>query len=170
MTTKEYWFYMTEDSRTGAFIYTYDKPPNDDDELTPDNENVQSNEDDDVTPDDAFNVTFELPKKGDVRLYIVNEFPEHIFWFKDIKENEYNENIYLKIFSQIHDCLPFKISGYTGNWRQEGEYPKISKEIKELPNILKKEELKEMERSVGWYFFNVIDSDGENISTNVLMQ
>ena len=66
--------------------------------------------------------------------------------------------------------MPFKVTGYNSAYKEEGEYPNIPKEIKDIPNVLEKKELKYIENDIdGYYFFFVINSDGNEVSTNLLI-
>ena len=116
MKSKEFWFYISKDYRSGNSITTYSKTPK---------ESIL-----------ASNITFEIPKQGYTRLYIANEYPQYQpVWHKDIKNDEDYDNIYLKIFSQIHNSMPFKVTGVNCGYKEEGYYPGITQEIKEIPNI-----------------------------------
>ena len=66
--------------------------------------------------------------------------------------------------------MPFKVTGYNSAYKEKGEYPDIPNEIKDIPNVLNKKELKRIENDIdGYYFFFVIDSDGNEVSTNLLI-
>ena len=149
--TKEFGFYISNDYRSGPSIHTYSEKKK--------------------TPELGGNINFEVPKQGYDRLYIVNEYPQYQpVWHKDIKKDGNYKNIYLKIFSQIHDSMPFKVTGVNCAYKEEGHYPDVPKEIKETPNVLNEKELEDIEDNYdGLYFFFVINSDGEEVSTNLLI-
>ena len=66
--------------------------------------------------------------------------------------------------------MPFKVTGINMAYKEEGGYPNVPNEIKDIPNVLEKKELKYIENDIdGYYFFFVIDSDGNEVSTNLLI-
>ena len=109
---KSFSFYISNDYRSGRSIYAYinsqkygEKQDGDDGDDGDDENNI---------PEEACEIKFALPKERQ-RLYIVNEFPYYKpIWYKDIDDAN-TEQLYLKIFSQIHDCMPFEVSGYNYN-------------------------------------------------------
>ncbi len=147
--TNTLWFHIQSDYRSGPKIYTFNKTPEDEYE-------------------DAYPITFEMPKEG-YRMYIVNDFPEYeVIWYKDLNDNDDFNEIYLKIFSQIHNCMPFKVTDHNSAGKEEGEYPDISEKIKNLPNIAEDIVEKIKEDFQGYYFFCVIDNEGTDIFTELL--
>jgi hypothetical protein len=160
---KSFWFYIIDDYRIGRKIYTYTHPPK------YENEEEEQSEEEDNAPEEACEIKFFLPKEGK-RIYIVNEFPKYeTIWHKDIN-NENTETLYLKIFSQIHDCMPFEVSGYNCAYKEEGHYPDISDEIKILPNIISKKLVKKITHCEdnGYYFLFIVDSNGIDFDTYLL--
>ena len=116
-------------------------------------------------PEDAAEIEFELPTKG-VRIYIVNEFPYYKpIWYKDLDDEEDYENMYLKIFSQLHECMPFVVTGLTSSYKEEGHYPEVTEEMNNMKDI---EGIKEVENMNGDFFVCVIDSDGNELLTELL--
>ena len=155
---KSFWFYYSNDYRSGRSIYTYTNSPKDGD-------------DENNTPEEACEIQFALPKERQ-RLYIVNEFPYNKpIWHKDIDiDDDDTERLYLKIFSQIHDCMPFEVSGWDGAYVEEGNYPDVSNDIKNMPDIIDKDIIKKITEceDKGYYFLFVVDSDGNEIITKLL--
>ena len=181
MTTKTFWFQITNDYRSGPSIYTYPDSSDSTNESNDMNNDINNDMNNDMNdnnydeeneiPMEACYVSFEVPEEGKNRLYIVNEFPKYQqIWHKDIGKDENYKNIYLKIFSQIHNCMPFRVTGINIAYKEEGEYPDIPNEIKDMANVLNQKELKSIENDIdGYYFFFVIDSDGNEVSTNLLI-
>jgi hypothetical protein len=156
---KSFWFYISNDYRSGRSIYTYTN--------TPKYGEKQDGDDENNTPEEACEIKFALPKERQ-RLYIVNEFPYNKpIWHKDI---DYDEQLYLKIFSQIHDCMPFEVSGYDNAYVEEGNYPDISNDIKNMHDIIDKDLIKQITEGEdkGYYFLFVVDSNGNEIITKLL--
>ena len=155
---KSFWFYYSNDYRSGRSIYAYTNSPKDGD-------------DENNTPEEACEIQFALPKERQ-RLYIVNEFPYNKpIWHKDIDiDDDDTERLYLKIFSQIHDCMPFEVSGWDGAYVEEGNYPDVSNDIKNMPDIIDKDIIKKITEceDKGYYFLFVVDSDGNEIITKLL--
>jgi hypothetical protein len=158
---KSFWFYISNDYRSGRSIYIYTNSPNDGEKQDGDDENN--------TPEEACEIEFALPKESQ-RLYIVNEFPYNKpIWYMDI-DNDDTEQLYLKIFSQIHDCMPFEVSGCDSAYVEEGNYPDISNDIKNMHDIIDKDLIKKITEceDKGYYFLFVVDSDGNEIITKLL--
>lgn len=119
------------------------------------------------TDDEEFTCgSFKLPKKGKIRLYIVRNycFVIDTIFFLDINEKDDYNKIYLKMFSQIHKCLPFEITKYDRNNKEEGYYPK---ELTDMENILDKDILKQMIGGDYEYYFFVVNSKGKEIDTKL---
>jgi hypothetical protein len=163
---KSFWFHIIDDYRSGRSIYTYTNPPKYEEE----NDDNDEEESEYNTPEEACEIEFSLPKEGQ-RIYIVIDFPEYRpIWYKDINNDENTELLYLKIFSQIHDCLPFKVTGYNCAYKEKGYYPDVPNNIKNLPNIINKKliiKISELEDN-GYYFIFIVDSDGDEIMTQLL--
>jgi hypothetical protein len=158
---KSFWFHISDDYRSGRCIYTYTNPPKYEEE----NDNEEYN-----TPEEACEIKFSIPKKG-IRVFIVIDFPDYKpIWYKDINDDENTEVLYLKIFSQIHDFLPFKVTEYNCAYKETGYYPDVSDDIKKLPNIINKKLIKKISECEddGYYFLFIIDSDGDEIMTHLL--
>ena len=163
---KSFWFYISDDYRSGRSICTYTNLPNND----------EDNDDNNNTPEEACEIEFALPKEG-IRLYIVNDFPHYEpIWYKDINDDEDNddnnniESSYLKIFSQIHDCLPFEVTGYNCAYKEEGYYPDVSEDIKNMPDIIDEDLTEKIGECYddGYYFIFIVDCDGNEIKTELL--
>lgn len=152
---KKLWFNIYSDYRSGTKIDVYIKPPEDiDDEYN--------------APEESIEITFILPEK-DYRIYLVNEFPSYDtkpIWFMDLNKNEDYEKFYKKMFSQIHDCMPFEVSGYNSAYKEEGTYPEIPKDIKIMEEIEICKDIKENKDHV--YFLCVLDCDGNELFTKLL--
>jgi hypothetical protein len=168
---KSFWFYIGDDYRSGRSIYTFTNPPKYGEEQDGDEDEEEYEEDEyNNTPEEACEIKFALPKEGQ-RLYIVNEFPYYKpIWHKDIDDDENTEQLYLKIFSQIHDCMPFKVSGYNSAYKEEGCYPDVSNDIFNMHDIIDKDLIKKISECEddGYYFLFVVDCDGDEIRTNLL--
>jgi hypothetical protein len=177
---KTFWFHIASDYRSGRSIYTYTKPPkydnededdedddNEEDNNEEDNDNEEDDDDEDA-PEEATDIKFALPKEG-IRIYIVNEFPNYQpIWYKDVDGD--TTPIYLKIFSQIHESLPFVVTGMTSGYKEEGYYPDIPEYIQAMPDVIDKElvnKISELEDD-GYYFVFVVDSNGYAIQTELL--
>jgi hypothetical protein len=156
---KSFSFYISNDYRSGRSIYAYINLQNDEDD----------GDDENNIPEEACEIKFALPKKRQ-RLYIVNEFPYYKpIWYKDIDDAD-TKQLYLKIFSQIHDCMPFEVSGYDNAYVEEGNYPDIFNDIKNMHDIIDKDLIKQITEceDKGYYFLFVVDSDGNEIITKLL--
>ena len=53
-------------------------------------------------------------------------------WFKDYKSAK---NQTIKLFSQVNNCLPFKVTGQGEFSMTEGHYPSVSEAIKNMKQI-----------------------------------
>jgi hypothetical protein len=171
---KSFWFHISNDYRSGRSIYTYTKPPkyeNENIEIEDNEYEYDTPEEDNEydTPEEASEIKFNLPKKGK-RIFIVIDFPEYKpIWYKDIYDDENTELLYLKIFSQIHDFLPFIVTGQNCAYKEEGYYPDVPIDIKNLPNIIDKKLIKRIsECEDEYYFIFIVDSDGDEIRTDLL--
>lgn len=146
-----FWFEVVEDRRSGVEIYAHNDPSDNSTEF-------------------ASPGHFNIPCEGK-RIYIANNYSLDVpLWQKDISNDEDFNLLYKKIFSQVNKCLPFEISGYDCAYNVEGEYPKISDEIKKMPNVINKKTCKIIKENDGggYYFVIVIDSNGNNLLTNLL--
>lgn len=151
---KQLWFHIYSDYRTGMNICVYNRSPED-----------SEDSDEENAPDDALEILFELPEEG-YRMYLMNEYPSYNtepIWSKDLSEDDDYEKIYKKIFSQIHGCLPFEVTGYNSAYKEEGYYPEISEEIK----LFKEINIPDLEEE-GVYFICVLDTEGNEIFTKML--
>lgn len=111
------------------------------------------------TDDEEFTCgNFKIPEKGKIRLYIVRNycFVIDTIFFLDINEKDDYNKIYLKMFSQIHTCLPSETT----------EYNNIE-ELKDMENILDKDILKQVNGYDYEYYFFVINSKGKEIDTKL---
>ena len=118
--------------------------------------------------DELFEITFEIPSSG-YRLYLVNEFPDYKpIWYKDFTDENIN-NLYLKTFTQIHDCMQFVVSGWTPSYVEEGENPEVTEEIKNMEDVLPLEIVnKVVDNDKGDYFIIFIDNNGDVLTTQLL--
>lgn len=184
---KKLWFYIHDDYRNGPNIYSYNRPPlyliniknnnnyneNNSDINNENNSDINCDDDnysdsDSYADDESFDIDFILPSNNKLRLYIVNEFPNYTpIWHMDIDYNKNNNdqytNIYLKIFTQIHECMPFKLTGHTNSYKDIGYYPDVNDKYKNMNNIINDElihEINSTSNDCGKYFFIVLDSNG----------
>jgi len=112
-----------------------------------------------------------LPEK-DYRLYIINEHPSYVtepICFIDLKNNSECEKIYRKMFSQVYDCMPFEIDDYNNAYKEEGEYPEISEEIKSM-DYIRKDITDEIKKNIDEhvYFLCVLNNKGEEVFVKML--
>jgi hypothetical protein len=167
---KTFWFYINDDYRSGKSIYAYTKSSKyEEPEEEPDEE---PEEEPDNIPYGAIEIKLGLPKEGR-RLYIVVGFPHYkSIWQTDIDSHDDNhvKTLYLKIFSQIHNRLPFYVTKYTSAYHEKGYYPHVPDNIKSTPNIIDQELVKKISerQDYGDYFLFVIDKYGNEITTNLL--
>ncbi len=162
--SKMFWFHVDmNDYRSGMNIYTFEKGPIEDvkeDEV----------EEDDRAPEEAVPYSVPLPTQSNYRIYILNEFPEYkIIDYIDADEEEDCQKLYMKMYSQLHECLPFKVTGYNSAYKEEGYYPEVPENIKNMPKIEKIEKIKNNEDDNFVYFVFVIDRNGKEVFTNILM-
>ena len=165
---KSFSFYISNDYRSGRSIYAYINSQKYGEKQDGDDGDDENNIPEEI-PEEACEIKFALPKERQ-RLYIVNEFPYYKpIWYKDIDDAN-TEQLYLKIFSQIHDCMPFEVSGYDNAYVEEGNYPDISNDIKNMHDIIDKDLIKQITEceDKGYYFLFVVDSDGNKIITKLL--
>jgi hypothetical protein len=185
ITSKRFWFNLCDDYRTGRSINTYTKPPVDDDEDTvmydsiavkatkaeeKEEEDIDYTDDDSYTPEEAVEINFSLPTEG-TRVYIVNEYPDFTpVWHVDVPDDADTNRMYLKIFSQIHGCMPFKVTGLTCAYKEEGYCPDVPDDIKQLPNIIDQSAADTIKKLVNneYYFLFIVDSDGYDFGTHLL--
>ena len=181
---KSFWFCINDDYRSGRSIYAYTKlpkyeePEEDLEEEEPDEEESEEDleeEEPSNIPEGSIKVTFALPKEGN-RLYIVVFGYPHFksIWHTDIDSvidsDNYVKSLYLKIFSQIHNRLPFYVTGYTGAYHEKGYYPHVPDNIKNMPNIIDQELVKKISerKDYGDYFLFAVDKYGNEVRTNLL--
>jgi len=177
---KMFWFHIDmNDYRSGTHIYTYEKGPkicdeNEINENENENENEDENEDEieeeEVAPEEAVPYSFPLPIHQNYRIYIVSECPEYkIIGYLDADDEEECRDLYLKMFSQLHGCLPFLTTGYSTAYKEEGYYPEVSEKILKLPNIDIIEEMKQkLEEGDFVYFVFAINKNGDALFTEML--
>ena len=156
--SKLFWFHIDmNDYRSGTNIYTFEKSPIKD----------QNSSDDDCAPEEAVPYSFIIPEN--YRIYIVCEFPEYkIIDYIDTDNKDECKKIYLKMFSQIYNFLPFKINGYNSAYKEEGYYPEISEDIKKMSDINAINKIKEQNSGDNVYFAFAIDKDGNELFTEML--
>ncbi len=149
MTKMKLYYSIVRNYRSCSKIYTY---------ISEIIENMDSRD------EDILEIDLEMPMEGR-RIYIINEFPYNKpIWYKDLKEDEDYEKIYEKMFSQLHECMPFVVTSYT-SYKEEGYYPEVSEEMKKMEDI---EGIKEINNRNGDYFVCVIDSKGNKLLTKLL--
>ena len=170
--TCTFWFHVYSDYRSGTNVYVYTKPPtvyHDDNTKDDTKDEVEDDDMSSSAPEEAYEITMEIPKTSDYRLYVVNEFPTYRpVWYRDVKDEDEAHELYLKIFSQFHDCMPFQVTGYTSSYKEEGYYPEVPETIKEIPDIEELNPIIGDDDDDGYYFIVVIDSDGKEIFTKPL--
>jgi hypothetical protein len=152
---KQLWFHVYSDYRTGMKICVYNRS------LTKDSEDS----DEDNIPEDVLDITFKLPKQG-YRIYLINEYPSYEpepIWYKDLPSKDDCEKVYKKLFYQIHNCIPFEVTGYNSAYKEEGFYPEITEDIKLMHEIGIPEICED-----GVYFISVLDNEGNEIFTKLL--
>ena len=167
MTHKSFWIHISRDYRSGTEVSTYTSPPKneveDSDKETEDSEDS----DEECTPEDASEIVLEVPKFADYRLYLINEFPTYQpIWHADLSSKKDYVRLYLKLFSQLHDCLPFVVTGWTSSYKEEGHYPDVPDDIAALPDVPEIEAVRN--DADGYYVVVVIDSDGDEIMSRPL--
>lgn len=147
---KKFQFQIYSDYRTGPQIISCDP------------DTTEYNPDGDSEQDCFFEITFELPEKGN-RIYLVNEFPSYDtkpMWMLDLG-NSSGQKVYEKMFSQIYDTMPFQVTDYTSSYKEIGEYPEISKEIAEMEDIARDITNHIKDDIEGVYFLCVISKEGK---------
>uniref|UniRef100_A0A6C0E1E2 Uncharacterized protein n=1 Tax=viral metagenome TaxID=1070528 RepID=A0A6C0E1E2_9ZZZZ len=152
---KTLWFTLYSDYRAGMNVYVYNRSSED-----------SENSEEENAPEDALDITFKLPKKN-YRIFLINEYPSYNnepIWYKDLPSKDECEKVYKKLFSQIHDCMPFKVTGYNSSYKEEGFYPKISEDIKLMSEI----DIGTDIYGDGIYFLCVLDNEGNEIFTKLL--
>lgn len=143
--SKRLWFNIYSDYRSGSTVEVY--------------KNI------DNPPKEAIEITFKLPTKGN-RMYLINEYPNYDttpMWYKDLSKDDDYEKIYKKLFSQIHGCLPFEVTGYNSSYKEEGKYPEISKDFLKMETV----EIPSLNEE-GLYFLCVLDYKGNELFTEIL--
>lgn len=158
--SKIFWFHIDmNDYRSGTHIYTFEKPP-----LKDDN---SSDEDDDRAPEEAIPYFFNIPEK--YRIYIVSEFPDYkIIDYINCDKIEECKKIYLKMFSQLYNCLPFEVTDYNYSYKDTGYYPEISEDIKNIRNMDIIDKINYENKGDNVYFVFAIDNKGKEIFTKML--
>lgn len=156
---KKFWIHIDMNNyRSGKNIYTFIKGPESEE---------SSFEDEDIenAPEEAVCYSFSIPEK--YRIYIVSEFPNYkIIGHIDTKNKDFCKKLYLKMYSQIYNCLPFQITGYNSAYKEEGYYPEIPEDIKNIPNINIINKLNHNEYNI--YFVFAIDKDGNEVLCEIL--
>ena len=163
MSEKTFWFQIHSNCNIGTIVCAYDTEPGEEgykfeaDHLIEDEKFV--------TPEEVFEINCQLPKDGYYKIYIINEHPSYYSVFnKDISSDLDCEKIYLKIFSQVNDCLPLKddyVSDCIKNNRKI-EKAEVTPEIEEMENIIYDNELLKTieEETEGFYILFIVDSLG----------
>ena len=139
-----YTFRYASDYRSGSSIYCEKVEADWYEKLT-----AQGWQEDDL----RFEAKLKHPKTG-YKVLLGCEFDCYSFlkeWEFTTKENA--EKHINKAFSQIHECLPFVVTGHTGAYKEDGYYPKIPKEIEEMDTI----ELNIPEYTDNIYFLVLMD-------------
>ena len=163
MTDKKFWFEIHSNCNIGTLVCTYDTEPGEEgyqfatDHLIEDEKFV--------TPEEVFEINCQLPKDGYYKIYIINEHPSYYSVFnKDISSDLDCEKIYLKIFSQVNDCLPLKDDYITDCIKNNRNIEKaeVTPEIEEMENIIYDNELLKTieEETEGFYILFIVDSLG----------
>ena len=154
---KLFWIHVDmNDYRSGTNIYTFEKPHKEDEE------------DDYSAPEEAVMYSFPIPEN--YRIYIVSEFPHYrIVSYVDALDKDECNKLYLKMYSQIYNCLPFELTGYNVSYKEDGYYPEITDDIKNMVDIdvineIKKENIE----YANVYFAFAIDKNGNELFTKML--
>jgi hypothetical protein len=118
MSTIKICIVFTDDYRQGRHVHFYDE--------------------DTVGDDDSqeyLHLEFSLTNKYNLFIVKYNYYDLEIIGTKDYEHKKDAENGLLKAFSQVNDCLPFHVTGYTSSYKEKGYYPDVPDNIKSLPDI-----------------------------------
>lgn len=105
--------------------------------------------------DERFEVTLQHPTAG-YKVYWACEFPNYsvdMEWSFPTEADARNHM--LKIYSQINDRLPFVVTGHNSAYKEQGHYPKISEELKNMDAINLPFEM----NSEYYYFMILVDTE-----------
>jgi hypothetical protein len=159
---KTFWIHIDHNNyRTGTTIETYERPPNQENESdTSDDETPES------APQEATPFMLELPPFDNYRVYVCCDYPKYdVLFYVDCDTLKACKNFYLKIYSQINECLPFEVTGWTTGYKEEGYYPEVPEEIKALPEI----NLDKLEKDDMFdYFVIALGDNGNEYFTKLL--
>lgn len=161
--SKIYWIHIDmNDYRSGTNIYAYPKAPRETDV------DEDESEDDEYAPEEAVPYNFKIP--SDYCIYIVTDYPEYkIKACINTEKRDILKKLYHKMFSQLHDCLPFEVTGHNCAYKEEGYYPEVPYDIKKMPDIKIIEEMKEENDSGDHvYFVFAIDNEGNEVFSEML--
>lgn len=109
------------------------------------------------TMDNRFEVKLKHPETG-YKVYWGCEFPNYTLdkeWLFDTKEAAIQHMH--KIYSQINDRLPFVVTGHNSAYKEQGHYPEVSEEIKNMPTVELPYEV--ITYSDNYYYMVMIDTE-----------
>ena len=106
-------------------------------------------------------IEFALPPADKIRLFSVAG--DKILFYLDLDEDDYKnvKNISRKIYSQVHGCMPFKVTGMSCAYKDEGYYPDIPQEILDMPDI-------DDVKSLSHNYLIAIDSGGDDVYSLII--
>jgi hypothetical protein len=162
MSEKTFWFEITSNCNIGTVVSAFDKEPGEEGYEFREDHLIE--DETFVTPEEAMEIDCQLPSDGYYKIYIINEYPSYYSVFnKDISSDLDCEKIYLKIFSQIHDCLPNKnITNINYDNNINIEKVEVTPDIEEMENIIYDNELLKTigDEIEGFYILFIVDSLG----------
>lgn len=122
----------------------------------------------DLDLENATEFKFTIPNEG-IRIFIVNEFPEYKpIWQIDYNDDTDIQDIYLKIFTQLHGFMPFVVTGSTSSYVDKGYYPEVLDNIKNMKEIVPNDILDTIKNSDNYYFIIAIDDEGNEVISELL--
>ena len=109
--------------------------------------------------------------KKDIVFIVYTDYDEcKYMWHTDFYSYKDGELLYLKIFSQIHDSMPFKITEHDLAGREKGHYSDIPDDIKSINNVIDPtlaEKINDEEDCNNFFIF-ICDKDGNNTRAKTL--
>lgn len=156
MATKELWFNYVSYYREGPKLYVY-----------------QEEQDyDDLEFVNLTSYKFVLPSKNNIKIFIIKKQYDACenFWDYETSDKENYDDIFLKIFSQIHNHLPYKLKIVNKSHKVEGYYPPVPYRIKALANFLTDNIIERYKEDYDMYygFLCVMDSQGNLLKHELL--
>jgi hypothetical protein len=165
-------FYVSDDYRTGHKLFC----------LTEDEFGEDLKKTDSEFYECVMLVKYNLPNEGfDFRINIVRNLCDDnkVIWSEDFETFEFIDLldekevgcgtyyiyswVYRLIFSQVHGVMPFKVTGLTSSYKEEGDYPEVPQKIKDFPQILPDSVVKEIIEcnSSVYYFAFLVDNEND---------